>query len=156
MRYTKPKYIQLIHIAKSKLGLDDESYRAMLVRLTGKNSTKEMNTKALDEVLKELEQKGFALTASRFTRSKSSPKSRDAWVKSRIALKIRAKWIEMARAGIVRDGSEQALNAFVRNTVNPKLARQKSPLILNVASLDDHLASAVLEILKKWQQRGTK
>ncbi|KAA6207915.1 regulatory protein GemA, partial [Avibacterium paragallinarum] len=63
LMYTKPKYIQLIHIAKQKLGIDELSYRAMLERLTGKSSTKQMTIPELTKVYNELENKGFKKTS---------------------------------------------------------------------------------------------
>ena len=39
---SKPKLIQLIHIAKSELGLEDDVYREVLANTTGKTSCKDM------------------------------------------------------------------------------------------------------------------
>lgn len=47
----KPKLIQLIHIGKSKLCLDDDTYHSLLVAMTGKDSTKAMNIGELNKVL---------------------------------------------------------------------------------------------------------
>lgn len=152
MRYTKPKLIQLIHIAKSQFSMDEVSYRAMLERLTGKISTKQMTITELMKVQAEMENKGFKNTA----KGRHSPATAKAKVKSNIAYKIRATWINMAKQGLVRDSSETALNAWVRGVVNQILARQNKPLALNVAALDDKMASLVLERLKKWQARGEK
>ncbi|MFU2132119.1 gp16 family protein [Gallibacterium anatis] len=152
MRYTKPKLIQLIHIAKHKLRIDEETYRLILCNETGKNSCKEMNITELMKVFDHFEQAGFKRTAKR----QHSPASQKAKVKHNIALKIRAIWIEMHKAGIIRDGSEDALNSFVRNVVNPILQQQDKPLVLNVQSLDYKLGTIVLERLKKWQQRTQK
>lgn len=153
MHYTKPKLIQLIHIAKQKLAIDEFSYRTMLERLTGKNSTKEMTTAQLMQVLAEMESKGFKRTAKRH----HSPVTSKAVVKSNIAHKIRAIWIDMAKKGMVRDGSERALNAWVRGVVNPIYATWGSNIqILNVGALNDQMASLVLERLKKWQARGNQ
>lgn len=149
MHYTKPKLIQLIHIAKSQLSIDEVSYRAMLERLTGKISTKQMTITELMRVQAEMESKGFKNTA----KGRHSPATAKAKVKSNIAHKIRAIWIDMAKQGLVRDGSETALNAWVRGIVNPILSRQNKPLALNVGALDDNMASLVLERLKKWRER---
>lgn len=145
----KQKYIQLIHIAKQQLNMDEYSYRSMLERLTAKNSTTKMTLVELSKVLHELEQKGFKV------RSKKgySPKTKSTIAKSNITTKIRAIWIDMHKQGIIRDGSEQALNKWVRSIVNPILTGRNQPLALNVQSLNDQMASLVLERLKKWQQR---
>lgn len=148
----KQKYIQLIHIAKQQLNMDEYSYRSMLERLTAKNSTTKMTLVELSKVLHELEQKGFKV------RSKKgySPKTKSTIAKSNITTKIRAIWIDMHKQGIIRDGSEQALNKWVRSIVNPILTGRNQPLALNVQSLNDQMASLVLERLKKWQQRTEK
>ncbi|POY46137.1 phage protein GemA/Gp16 family protein, partial [Avibacterium paragallinarum] len=73
--YTKPKYIQLIHIAKQKLGMDELAYRTMLAHLTGKNSTKQMTISELTKVLSELEGKGFRNTANKAVHSARKSKT---------------------------------------------------------------------------------
>lgn len=149
MRYTKPQLIKLIHIAKHKLRIDEDTYRLILQNETGKNSCKEMTIAELMKVFDHFEKSGFKRTVKR----KHSPASSVAKVKHDIALKIRAVWIEMHKTGVIRDGSEDALNSFVRNVVNPILQQQDKPLVLNVQSLDYKFGSIVLERLKKWQKR---
>ena len=150
MRLTKEKAIQLIHIAKQQLRMDELSYRMLLNELTGKNSTKQMTIMQLIKVLEAMENKGFKKTAKRH----HSPTTENAKVNSLIAHKIRAIWIEMSKQGLVRDGSENALNVWVRGVVNPILTAQNKPLALNVGALNDQMAGLVLERLKKWQARG--
>ena len=149
MRYTKPQLIKLIHIAKHKLRIDEETYRLILRNETGKNSCKEMTIVELMKVFDHFERSGF----KRMVKRKYSPVSSVAKVKHDIALKIRALWIEMHKTGVIRDGSEDALNSFVRNVVNPILQQQNQPIVLNVQSLDYKLGTIVLERLKKWQKR---
>ncbi len=60
----------------------------------------------------------------------------------------------MSKQGLVHDGSENALNVWVRGVVNPILTAQNNPLALNVGALNDQMAGLVLERLKKWQARG--
>lgn len=153
MRYTKPKLIQLIHIAKHKLGIDEDTYRTILRNNTGKESCKEMTISELMQVMAHFERTGFKPTTSK---RHHSPTSARAKVKHNIALKIRAVWIEMHKQGVIREGSEDALNSFVRNVVNPILQQQDKPLVLNVQSLDYKLGTIVLERLKKWHQRTQK
>lgn len=151
MHKTKPKLIQLIHIAKQKLAMDEYSYRAMLERVTGKTSCKEMSVAELMKVEAEMEAKGFKKTSRR----NHSPSGKSAVVKSNIAYKIRAIWIEMSKQGMLRDGSERALNAWVRGVVNPIYQKRGQNIqILNVGALDNQMASLVLEMLKRWQARG--
>lgn len=56
--YTK-SMIAKIHIAKSQLGLDDATYRAMLISVTGKNSCTKCSASHLQAVLAELRRKGW-------------------------------------------------------------------------------------------------
>ncbi|RZN53539.1 regulatory protein GemA [Avibacterium paragallinarum] len=153
LMYTKPKYIQLIHIAKQKLGMDDLSYRTMLERLTGKSSTKQMTIPELTKVYNELENKGFKKTS----RKGKSPSTTQLKTKSNIAKKILALWIDMARKGIIRDGSEKALNVYIMRIVNEVTQRQRpDPKMLYVGflhTIDNTMATIVVERLKKWQQR---
>ncbi|QOF67322.1 regulatory protein GemA [Actinobacillus sp. GY-402] len=150
MKLTKQKLIQLIHIAKQKLSIDEYSYRAMLNNLTGKQSTTKMTIQELMRVMDDLEAKGFKKTV----RKTQSPSTQSAVGKSKIITKIRAIWIEMARAGAVRDSSEQALTRFAQKIVNSELKNSGSNLrMLNLQSLNDYQASRVLERLKQWQNR---
>ncbi|OBX07048.1 Mu-like prophage FluMu protein gp16, partial [Gallibacterium salpingitidis] len=126
------------------------TYRFILRSETEKNSCKEMTIAELMKVYDHFEKTGFKRTSKR----RYSPASSVAKVKHDIALKIRAVWIEMYKAGVIRDGSEAALNSFVRNIVNPILQQQDQPLVLNVQSLDYKFGTIVLERLKKWQKRA--
>lgn len=48
-----------IHIAKSQLGLDDDTYRALLARVAGVRSAKELSPRQIGAVLTEFERLGF-------------------------------------------------------------------------------------------------
>ncbi|MDO9625162.1 MAG: regulatory protein GemA [Pseudomonas sp.] len=48
-----------IHVAKAQLGLDDETYRALLARIAGVRSAKDLNTRQIGAVLAEFERLGF-------------------------------------------------------------------------------------------------
>ena len=55
----RSKIIQLIHIAKSQIGLSDEDYRAVLESTAKKASCSEMTLFELNEVLKAMKKLGF-------------------------------------------------------------------------------------------------
>ena len=55
----RSKIIQLIHIAKSQIGLSDEDYRAVLESTSKKSSCSEMSVFELNEVLKAMKELGF-------------------------------------------------------------------------------------------------
>ena len=48
-----------IHIAKAQLGLDDAEYRALLARVAGVSSAKELNPRQIGAVLAEFERLGW-------------------------------------------------------------------------------------------------
>ena len=156
----KAKLIQLIHIGKQQLAMDDFSYREMVKRLTNKTSSTKCTIVELHKILHELQQKGAKVKwfAKRGTKPTAySPTTGEVKVKSEIAHKIRAVWIQMGKQGMLRDGSEAALNKWVRNVVNPIYQKRGQNIqILNVGTLDNQMATLVLEMLKRWQSRSQK
>ncbi|MFT0211806.1 regulatory protein GemA [Pseudomonas sp. F1_0610] len=66
------KRIQLakIHIAKAQLSMDDDSYRAMLARVAGVKSAKELNPRQIGLVMAEFERLGFTPKATNKGREK--------------------------------------------------------------------------------------
>ncbi|HII3215435.1 TPA: gp16 family protein [Citrobacter freundii] len=135
----KQRLIQLIHIARNDLLMDEDTYRQMLQGLTGKASTKGMDVTQLNRVMESMKRKGFRVKPSGKARSglplDTHPQSK----------KLRALWLEMASAGIVRDSSEQALALWV----------QRETGISALRWLSNEQASNVIEKLKKWQRRAT-
>ncbi|STB59335.1 prophage regulatory protein [Citrobacter freundii] len=136
---TKQRLIQLIHIARNDLQMDEDTYRQMLQGLTGKASTKGMDVTQLNRVMESMKKKGVRVKPSGKARS-GSPL--DTHPQSK---KLRALWLEMASAGIVRDSSEQALALWV----------QRETGISALRWLSNEQASNVIEKLKKWQRRAT-
>lgn len=148
----KAKLIQLIHIGKQQLNMDEFSYREMVKRLTNKTSSTKCTVVELLKILHEMQQKGakvkhFAKRGAKPTAY--SPATGEVKVKSEIAHKIRAVWIQMGKHGFLRDASEKALNAYMRKVMN----KGKTVLALNVGALKGEEASRFLEILKKWHKR---
>lgn len=135
----KQRLIQLIHIARHDLQMDEDTYRQMLQGLTGKASTKELDISQLNRVLTSMKKKGFRIRPARKTGTGVPP---DDHPQSR---KIRALWLEMADAGIIRDRSERALALWV----------QRETGISALRWLSNEQASSVIEKLKKWQRRAT-
>jgi phage gp16-like protein len=62
-----------IHIAKKDLGLDDETYRAMLLQHGGVTSSKDLTPFGAAKVLQHLERSGFKPKASPGRRPKPAP-----------------------------------------------------------------------------------
>lgn len=86
-----------IHIAKKQLGLDDVTYRALLERITGKTSSKNMSDGEHRQVLQELNRLSGATTAS-----------------GRYAPVIRALWLAGYNLGVIDTRTDAALISFVR------------------------------------------
>lgn len=104
----RSKIIQLIHIAKSQMGMDIDTYRQMLLSITGKTSTSDMNPGQLNKVLAAMKGKGFVVKPS------SKARTTRPLADYPQAKKLRALWLEMYAQGIVRDSSEEALRLWVK------------------------------------------
>lgn len=134
---TIPKLIQFIHIAKSQLKLDEDTYRHMLVEIGGgKDSTKKMSKSELVAVFEHLKSLGFATKPA-----KSAGKLKQA--DDGQSRKIRSLWITLHELGAVRNSSERALAKYVE--------RQTGKSALQFLSTKQ--ASDVIEHLKKWEER---
>lgn len=108
---------------------DEETWRAMLMRLTGNNSLRRMNVQLLGKVLDELHRMGAPQTRPRL----AEPQLRMA----------RGLWITLYQAGAVRNPADAALDAFVRRVT--KVGR------LEWCGPDQ--ANKVIEGLKDWCRR---
>ncbi|EHK5236338.1 regulatory protein GemA [Salmonella enterica] len=137
MKINRAKLIQFIHIAKSQMGMDTDTYRQMLLSITGKTSTSDMNPGQLNKVLAAMKAKGFVVKPSRKARTTRQladyPQAR----------KLRALWLEMYAQGFVRDSSEEALRRWVKRETG----------VDGLQWLESDKASSAIEKLKKWQER---
>ena len=95
-----------IHVRKKQLGLDDDTYRAMLERVTGKRSAGEMSHAERLKVVAEMDRQGGASART----SKSARKG----FEGRFAKKLQALWIAAWNLGLVRDRTDAALVSFIR------------------------------------------
>jgi len=102
----KPAQIAKIHIAKAQLNMDDDSYRAFLMRVAGVKSCKQLTPKQLGRVLFELEKLGF-----KPTQSKKAGRARPRLPESRakILSKIEALLSEAGRPFNYADGMAQQM-----------------------------------------------
>lgn len=128
-----PKFVGAIHIAKNQLGMDDETYRAVLMRVTGKDSCAKMMPWEKWKVLEEMKRLGF--------QKKPTHKGKNL-INDPQARKIRALWLTMADCGIVKNRSEKALASFMR---------RQTGRTLEDANIKQ--CQAVIEILKAWFNR---
>ncbi|MCT4654381.1 MAG: regulatory protein GemA [Cohaesibacter sp.] len=124
-----------IHIAKKDLGLDETAYRAILVRITGKDSSGNMSERQRRAVLAEFQRLGWKPK----TGGKPRPGSNKPFVRLMYAL---AK--NIGQSGYWELPYKDALRAFVK----------KETGIDNPEWLTFQQASPVIEALKKIEQRG--
>jgi len=93
-----------VHLAKKQLGLSDDDYRAVLMRVAGAMSAADLDERGLAAVIAEFSAKGFTAKA-RFpgqSRAADHPSAR----------KARALWISLHQLGEIKNPSEPALEAF--------------------------------------------
>lgn len=93
-----------IHVAKKQLGLDDDTYRAVLNRVTGKTSSADMTETERLAVVDELRRLGFE-------RGSTGPRRA---LEGRYAKKLQALWIAGWNLGVVRNRDDRALIAMVK------------------------------------------
>ena len=111
MKFNKKlNLIKLIHVAKTKLGLEDDVYRDILESTTGKTSSKLLTPAQLEAVLDRLKQLGFEVES----KDKAGVKNLADDAQSKL---IRHLWLQLHKAGQVRNSSEKALAKFVENKV---------------------------------------
>ncbi|EHN1693775.1 regulatory protein GemA [Salmonella enterica subsp. enterica serovar Newport] len=134
------KLIQIIHIAKHELSIDIDTYRQMLLSITGETSTTAMNPGQLRKVLAAMEAKGFVVKPSHKARTTRQLADYPQ------AKKLRALWLEMYAQGIVRDSSEEALRRWVKRETG----------VDGLQWLESDKASMAIERLKKWQESRLK
>lgn len=149
----RTRLIRLVQVGRRSLGLDEETYRELLAQQSGKRSAAELTLQELDKVLLAMKGVGFKPTVKRAVNGgkprRLSP-ARGAPTRTAEIGVIRAIWITMHRHGLLRDGSETALNHYVeRQTVRIN----NGVGVAEVAWLSEALAYPVLESLKHWHKR---
>ncbi len=131
----------IINIAKGQLGLDEDDYRALLVRVTGVSSLRKMSERQKISVIDELKRMGF--------RIKSKGRMLPASTKPYIRL-IHALWKSCHRNGAIENGSREALRAFCKRFVAPG----DDSIAVDPDLLTQEQASPVIEALKKMEARA--
>jgi phage gp16-like protein len=97
--------IAKVHIAQAQLGLSDDDYRAVMLRVAGRTSAAECSDGELEKLLAEFAAKGF-----RATSRPNGPRPAD----HPQARKARALWISLHHLGAIDSADERALEAFAR------------------------------------------
>lgn len=82
----RKKLIAKIKIAQKQMGMSDDAYRDMLVRLTGKNSCALMDIDELERVVAEMKTKGFTPTNKNYGQRPNRRQSADPMMRKIEAL----------------------------------------------------------------------
>jgi phage gp16-like protein len=136
----RKKEITLIHVLATQIGLDEETRRGLMSRITGKSSSKDMTWQERKRVIDHLKASGAKVTTPRKAGvARPAPPSRrlDTGAESS---KVRALWIGLHELGVVRDSSEFALSAYVK-----RIAK-----VDDLAFCTPAMATTLIESLKKW------
>ncbi len=120
-----------VHIARKQLGLDEATYRALVLRVTKVESTAQASDAALHRLLAEFQRLGFR--PSRRAPAVASDK--------RHVRLIGALWSELAP--YLTDASPEALRAFCKRQTGVDAPE----------FLGGHQANKVIEALKAWLAR---
>lgn len=123
-----------IHIAKAQLGLDDDTYRAMLWAVARVHSAADLDLTGRMRVLEHLRASGFR---------PKPPKAKAPVVDDHQTRKILVLWSQLEGAGALRDSSQAALNAFCRRVTK----------VDNIEWIGMRDASKLIEALKAWLAR---
>lgn len=132
----------IINIAKTQLGLDEVTYRALLLRVTGTESLRAMSERQKLAVVEEFKAKGF--------RVKPTPKKKLRVSDKRYIRLIHALWNSCHALGVVSNGSRAALREFCRGILFPG----NDKIAVDPDTLDYDKASKVIDALKAMEQRG--
>ena len=117
-----------IHVAKKQLALTDDSYRDVVKRVTGADSSRDCTDGQLERLLGEFARLGFTAV--------SKPKPGKPWVR-----KIHAIWKELAP--LLDNATGTTLNGFV----------QRQTGIMRAEWLDSKQATKVIQGLEGWLGR---
>lgn len=79
-----------IHIAKNQLNMDDDNYRDVLKRITGKDSCKDLKTYQLVDVVQEMKRLGFKPKSTERSQKKHGKKPSVTKSKEALISKIEA------------------------------------------------------------------
>lgn len=137
---TKPsrtRLISIIHVAKKQLAIAEDSHRALLLGVTGKDSLKQMDNKELEAVVERYKKHGFKKTKPKRAGGHKMADQNHARL-------IRALWLSLYHLGEVRDPSEEAMRQYVK-----RMSRVDSIKFLTAGQ-----SNAVITGLRDWMKRA--
>ncbi len=99
-----------VHIAPKQLGLDDDSYRAILMRETGRMSAAECTDAELETVIAAFKRQGFTKSTDKPGAARKGPARAD----HPMARKARALWLSLGYLCAIDNPAEKALEGFAK------------------------------------------
>lgn len=133
----KARLKKLLHVGRRELGMDEDTYRALLVSVSRDNdrsSSSDLTLQELDLALDRMKASGFKVRKTGGSRRQASEP---------LARKIRSLWLSLRDAGALRDASESALNHWVEGQTG----------VADLAWLSAAQSHQCIEQLKKWLAR---
>lgn len=131
----------IINIAKVQLGLHEDDYRALLIRVTGNPSLRQMSDRQKIDVIEELKRKGFRIR----TKGRQLPPSTKPYIRL-----IHALWKSCHRAGAIENGSREALRAFCKRFV----AHGDDKIAVDPDLLTHDQATPIIKALREMETRA--
>ena len=145
----KQKLIAKIHVIKNKSSLDEDTYRDILVRVTGRNSTKSMGVKQLLAVVDEFVSLGYASKTRASNTIYTNNKFKYVKTDCTLMRKIFKMWCELGDTGVIKDNSNKVLDSFLIQKFGTSINTLNS-------SNNTELKNKVIEGLKNWLNRSIK
>jgi len=127
--------IAKIHVAKDQLGLDDYTYCAVLKRVTGRTSSRDLTRSQAIRVIQEFKRSGW---------SDKQGRSPAKTVSGKYAPILRALWLSAYNLGVARSRDDKALLAFVQRQTGLSHTRFLT---------EPGDAKRAIEAMKKWLTR---
>ncbi|PZO64587.1 MAG: regulatory protein GemA [Paracoccus denitrificans] len=134
-------HIAIINIAKAELGLSEDDYRALLVRVTGKASLRTMSERQKISVIEEFKRCGFKIKV----KGRALPQAHKPYIRL-----IHALWKSCHQAGAVENGSREALRAFCKRFV----AHDDGSVAVDPDFLSHAQATPIITALKGMEARA--
>ncbi|MCQ9121204.1 regulatory protein GemA [Rodentibacter pneumotropicus] len=125
------RLLQLVHIGKNQLKMDDETYRSLLSQQFYQNSAKNISYSDLVKLVKILQQKGAKIRLPRNTQQLAA-----------IQRKLWAVW-----KAVADESTSAALNAYVKRYYAD---------MTDWRDLDGEQTTSIIEQLKQWKKRVGK
>lgn len=125
-----------IHIARAQLGIDEETYRAVLWTVARVKSAKDLDWTGRKKLLEHFRAKGWKPAPPKHAKAAKPVSGGQEGM-------VRALWTDLHDAGKVRDPSDAALGAWLTRNRWPERAEWLSSAQMTQA----------IEALKKWLAR---